>query len=113
MDGLINRSVLSKLLLILALLMPLLVVLEVLPTINAISFFGLAVIGGSIYFWGLKGGIISAFYSSLITLSLLSHAPWSVNSHVLIMGISVYLITGIGGGKVINVYRNQRRQIRV
>ncbi len=112
MDELINRSVLSKLLLIFALLMPLLVVLEVLPTINAISFFGLAVIGGSVYFWGLRGGVVSAFYSSLITLSLLS-APWSVNGHVLIMGISVYLVTGIGGGKVINVYRNQRRQIRV
>lgn len=70
MGRIITKSVLGKFLLLMGLIMPLLIILEVLPTIKAVIYVALVISCGSIYCWGLKGGIISALYSSLLTLGL-------------------------------------------
>ncbi len=106
MENMITKPVLGKLLLIITFFMPGLIILEVLPTEKAIISMVLAVIGGSIYYWGFKGGVISAVYSSLMTLGLLSFAPWTATSYSPFMVITLYLFVGIVGGKIYSGFHN-------
>ncbi len=100
MKNKVTKPVLAKLLLITIFLMPCLIILEVLPTAKAIISMVLAIIGGSIYYWGYKGGLFCAVYSSLMTLGLLLFAPWTTTSYEPFMVITLYLFTGIVGGKI-------------
>ena len=112
MESIITKSVLGKLLLIFALSMPCLIILEVLPTEKAIVFFVLFLIGCSIFCWGLKGGVFSAVYSSLITLGLLCFAPWTANNYSPFMEISLYLVAGIVGGLLIKKPADAKGKVR-
>ncbi len=106
LENMIMKPVLGKLLIIITFFMPCFIILEVLPTEKAIISIVLAIIGSSIYYWGFKGGVISAVYSSLMTLGFLSFAPWAATSYSPFMVITLYLFAGIGGGKIASGFHN-------
>lgn len=99
-----TRPMLGKFLLIAILMMPVLIMLEVLPTLNAIIFFALILSTGAIWCWGLKGGTACAVYCFSM-MGLLSFISWALSVTLSLTFIVLYLLAGMGAEKIKAIWR--------